>query len=234
MTLLQTELEARCPLTIRRLALFSTKQAQMSFSDFVALVKKKAETADTSSMNTDNILSYIVLSGCNDNDILEDILKYQKNPSFEEIVRIGTNLEVSRSIVHALPGSQYPQNKTFKVTGKKIPKRCQRCGSYRHQRAGCHVDEEVRCFKCGEEGHLSYICQEEDQEEDRESGKDDENSKEDAENQESDEDSTEAGEEDDDVEEVKEDEEEEEEERDERFQIKDKKRRSKYRPVSRY
>ena len=47
MTLLQTELEARCPLTIRRLALFSTKQAQMSFSDFVALVKKKAETADT-------------------------------------------------------------------------------------------------------------------------------------------------------------------------------------------
>ena len=73
-------------------------------------------------MNTDNILSYILLSGCNDNDILEDVLKYQKNPSFEEIVRIGTNLEVSRSIVHALPGSQYPQNKTLKVTGKRSKK----------------------------------------------------------------------------------------------------------------
>ena len=73
-------------------------------------------------MNTDNILSYILLSGCNDNDILEDVLKYQKNPSFEEIVRIGTNLEVSRSIVHALPGSQYPQNKTLKVTGKRSQK----------------------------------------------------------------------------------------------------------------
>ena len=194
MILLQTELEARYPLNIRRLALFSTKQGQMSFSDFIALIKKKAETADTSSMNTDNILSFIVLSGCNDNVILEDVLKSHKNSSIEEIIRIGTNLEVSRTIVQALPGAQ--ENKILKIIGAKPKnmkeKRCQRCGSYRHKKENCPINKEVSFFKCGEEGHLSYICQEEDQEENQESGKDDENSEEDEENQESDKDSSEA------------------------------------------
>ena len=124
MTLLQEELERTHPLTLRRLALFSTKQANMSFSDYIALVKKKSETADTSSFTTDNILSYIVLSGCNDQDILEEVLKLSKNPDFEQIVRIGTNLEVSRSILQALPGAQaLSQNRSFKVTGRKIHKR---------------------------------------------------------------------------------------------------------------
>ena len=124
MTLLQVELERRHPLTLRRLALFSTKQASMSFSDYIALVKKKSETADTSSFTTDNILSYIVLSGCNDQEILEEVLKLSKNPDFEQIVRIGTNLEVSRSILQALPGSQTTsQHRAYKVTSRSRNKK---------------------------------------------------------------------------------------------------------------
>ena len=96
----------------------------MSFSDYIALVKKKSETADTSSFTTDNILSYIVLSGCNDQEILEEVLKLSKNPDFEQIVQIGTNLEVSRSILHALPGAQAPaQNRAYKVTSNKLYKK---------------------------------------------------------------------------------------------------------------
>ena len=140
-------------------------------------------------------------------------------------------MEVSRTIVQALPGTQeqIAASKLFKIKGamprKMKEKRFQCCGSFKHKEVSCQVDEEVRCFSCGEEGHLSYICQEEDQEEDQESGKDDEHSEEDEENQESDEDSTEV-EEDDEAEA-------EEEEEDERFQIKDKKRGNRYKPVSR-
>ena len=47
----------------------------MSFTDYVAMVKKKSETADISNFNADNILSYILLSGCSDQGILEEVLK---------------------------------------------------------------------------------------------------------------------------------------------------------------
>ena len=118
--LLKEELEKRFPLPLRRLAWFSTKQGNMAFSDFISLIKKKGDTVEASSFTTDNIYSYIALSGCNDNDILEEVLKMAgSNPEFEQIVQIGTNLEVSRSILHALPGGQSSShNKTFKITGK--------------------------------------------------------------------------------------------------------------------
>ena len=176
-TLLQTELEKRCPLTLRRLALFSTKQRGSTFSDYIALVRKKSETADTSSFTSDNILSYIVLSGCDDNDILEEVLKMYKNPNFEEIVRIGTNLEVSRSILNALPGGQTPsQNRTFKMSSTKLnkksqgkaEKRCMRCGSFQHRSKNCSIDDDVKCYICNRRGHLSYICPEQESEQDSE------------------------------------------------------------------
>ena len=121
--LLQKEIEKRHPLTLRRLALFSTKQnVNMSFTDYVAIVKKKSETADISNFNSDNILSYILLSGCSDQGILEEVLKLSKNPDFEQLVKIGTNLEVSRSILQALPGTHQSRanlNSSYKLTGKK-------------------------------------------------------------------------------------------------------------------
>ena len=121
--LLQKEIEKRHPLTLRRLALFSTKQnVNMSFTDYVAMVKKKSETADISNFNSDNILSYILLSGCSDQGILEEVLKLSKNPDFEQLVKIGTNLEVSRSILQALPGAHQNRanlNSSYKLTGKK-------------------------------------------------------------------------------------------------------------------
>ena len=172
-TLLQTELEKRCPLTLRRLALFSTKQRGSTFSDYIALVRKKSETADTSSFTSDNILSYIVLSGCDDNDILEEVLKMYKNPNFEEIVRIGTNLEVSRSILNALPGGQTPsQNRTFKMSSTKLnkksqgkaEKRCMRCGSFQHKSKNFRIDDDVKCYNCNRCGHLSYVCPEQESE----------------------------------------------------------------------
>ena len=121
--LLQKEIEKRHPLTLRRLALFSTKQnVSMSFTDYVAMVNKKSETADISNFDADNILSYILLSGCSDQGILEEVLKLSKNPDFEQIVKIGTNLEVSRSILQALPGVHQNRanlNSSYKLTGKK-------------------------------------------------------------------------------------------------------------------
>ena len=182
MTLLQVEIERRHPLALRRLALFSTKQASMSFSDYIALVKKKSETADTSSFTTDNILSYIVLSGCNDQEILEEVLKLSKNPDFEQIVQIGTNLEVSRSILRALPGSQTTaQHRAYKVTSRYKKKRtnqtktnerktgvsevennrCNVCGSTNHHSMQCPVPPSTKCYKCGGSGHLSYVCESE-------------------------------------------------------------------------
>ena len=134
----------------------------MSFSDYIALVKKKSETADTSSFNTDNILSYIVLSGCNDQEILEEVLKLSKNPDFEQIVRIGTNLEVSRSILQALPGSKTPiQNRSYKTTGRnKKHVQCTRCGSYKHTYDSCRLPLQTQCYNCRKKGHLSMVCQE--------------------------------------------------------------------------
>ena len=123
MGILQKEIERRHPLTLRRLALFSTKQSiNMTFTDYVAMVKKKSETADISNFDADNILFYILLSGCNDQDILEEVLKLSKNPNFEQIVKIGTNLEVSRSILQALPGTQQNRanlNSSYKLTWRK-------------------------------------------------------------------------------------------------------------------
>ena len=121
MTLLQEELEKSHPLVLCRLSLFGLKQGQnQTFSDFVALVKKKSESADISSFTADNILSYIVLSSCNDQDILEEVLKLSRNPTFEQIVQIGTNLEVSRSILHSLPGANIHNfDRSFKMTAKR-------------------------------------------------------------------------------------------------------------------
>ena len=123
MSLLQTLMESRHPLALRRLALFSTKQGQsQNFSDYVAAVKKKAEAADTANFDSDSILSYILLSGSNDQEILEEILKLDRNPSFDQIVKIGTNLEISRSILNALPSANMSgtqQNRSFKIVDKK-------------------------------------------------------------------------------------------------------------------
>ena len=169
--LLKEELEKRFPLPLRRLAWFSTKQENMDFSDFVSLIKKKGETVDASSFTTDNVYSYIALSGCSDPTILEEVLKMYKNPTFEQIVQIGTNLEVSRSILEAFPGGQaQSHNKTFKIksskkdTKEEEQKRCKRCGSFRHQKKDCPIDKGVQCFKCQNYGHLSYICPLEDSE----------------------------------------------------------------------
>ena len=173
--LLQMEIEKRHPLTLRRLELFSTKQdVNMTFSDYVALVKKKSETADVSNFDADNILAYILLSGCNDQSILEEILKLSKDPDFELIVKIGTNLEVSRHILTELPGhSQHnekeqrclkidtKENQMFKRNRlEELKSRgiCRRCGSKETRNHKCPVRHDSVCFSCSKTGHYSKVC----------------------------------------------------------------------------
>ena len=122
MEVLQKAIEVRFPLTLRRLGLFTIKQNSLSFSDYVAKIKKRAETADIGNLSADNVLSYVLLSGCNDSIILEEVLKLSKNPDFDQIVKIGTNLEVSRSILKALPGTHSQnQNRSFKISNNRRP-----------------------------------------------------------------------------------------------------------------
>ena len=65
----------------------------LGFKDYVAMIKKKSETADVSNFTADSILSYILLSGCNDQGILEEVLKISRNPDFEQICKMRAELE---------------------------------------------------------------------------------------------------------------------------------------------
>ena len=118
MGVLQQTVEARFPLSLRRLTLFTMKQNHQSFTDYIARLRKASETADISNFKADDILSYCALSGCSDSDIIEEILKLSKTPNFDTIVKIGTNLEVSRSILKALPGTHQNTNRSFKISNR--------------------------------------------------------------------------------------------------------------------
>ena len=183
MGILQKELEKRQPLTLNRLGLFSSKQGvNQSFTDYVAMIKKKSETADISNFTADNILSYILLSGCNDQGILEEVLKISRNPDFEQICKIGTNLEISRTVLEALPGAQgqfQKRNQSLKISNRKDKaekeskrhpandklealqffKRegiCHRCGTEGEHK--CKVRSDTKCFKCSHSGHYGRMC----------------------------------------------------------------------------
>ena len=164
MQLLQNELERRFPLTLCRLDLFTVKQGENeTFTDFISKLKKKSETADISNFSADSILSYIVLAGCNDQNILEEVLKLSKTPDFESICKVGTNLEVARSIMGALPGIKSPahNNHLYKITAKKQNNhqlesryaRDHRKQQSSHSKALQKLRDSGCCTRCGQASH---------------------------------------------------------------------------------
>ena len=193
------------------------------------------------------IYSYIALLGCSDPTILEEVLKMYKNPTFEQIVQIGTNLEVSRSILEAFPGGQaQSHNKTFKIKSSKKDtkeeeeqKRCKRCGSFRHQKKDCLIDKGVQCLKCQNYGHLSYICPLEDSETSEKEEKNHQDEDKNSESSSSDEEVSQSFDKDDQEEDTEEDDDEEENDDDddgkkeENPHYKNSKRRSNFSPISR-
>ena len=124
------------------------------------------------------------LSGCSDQIILEEILKKSRNPGFEQIVQLGTNLKVSRTIVEKLPGTKakgqsQKQNQLLKLSNKKDyavdePERhlkdykkqklkffkkegiCHKCGNEGEH--SCKVRSDTQCFKCSHFGHYGRMC----------------------------------------------------------------------------
>ena len=114
-------METKNPIQLRRLALFQCRQLPgQDFSQFVALLQRHQESADLANFSPDSMMGFLLLAGLNDSEILKEILKKPETPTFAEMIKIGSNKEITRSVMERMHGKE--------ATVKKIKSLCKACG----------------------------------------------------------------------------------------------------------
>ena len=147
--ILKLFMEKQNPIQLRRLHLFQTKQLPgEDFGSFVATLQKHQENADLANFTEDSIMGFLLLAGLNDPEILKEILEKSPAPSFADMIRIGSSIEITRSVIDRMHGTE--------STVKKIKSICKFCGN-KSCSEPCKAKYKI-CFKCGEQGHLKKCC----------------------------------------------------------------------------
>ena len=168
---------ARYPLFSRRMDFFRFQRTKgQAVSSFIAKLVQLGTEADLNSLTTDDVLSFRVLSGMNDDTLFEKIDEMSPPPDFKGIMkRVSTyeGTQAAKKSIHQLPTSstaakvaqtkggkpknQQSQKTRAMITPESLRGRCGRCGHGRHTTRDCPRND-LTCYTCGKPNHTSLVC----------------------------------------------------------------------------
>ena len=212
--LLEDEFQLRYPLVARRFQLFSIRQARgETFTEYMAKIKTMATHCGLDALGIEGLLIYISIVGLNSTDFdLREKLLELPTLTMKEVDRISRGYESAQSAIKTLAGSSstvhrirtFDNKKTDrqsdfkdynfdKVKGRTPSERlkllkesgwCMRCGRHPYDKYQKCWAASAQCYVCQDFGHLSYLCDQLENQSDESSGTSDpEDSTSDEENQ---------------------------------------------------
>ena len=184
--LLEDEFQLRYPLVARRFQLFSIRQAEgETFTEYMAKIKTNATHCSLETLGIEGLLIYISIVGLNSTDFdLREKLLELPSLTMKEVDRISRGYESAQSAIRSIgSGTQAGASSTVrrirtfenkktdynfdKVKGRTPSERlkllkesgwCRRCGRHPYDKYQKCWAASAQCYICGDFGHLSYLC----------------------------------------------------------------------------
>ena len=167
MTLLFNDFNERWPLFNRRMAFFTSEQAQgQDLSAWISQLEELADEAEIEDIKMEDVLLFRILTGTTNMKFRGELTKLPA-PTLKDYKRKVTDLEIARRMESSIDKSkgkamagQVKSQGRGRQGGQGGNKKggFHRCGDEKHFKAECRYPPDVKCHACGKPGHIATIC----------------------------------------------------------------------------